>query len=165
MKLSANSQPSRPKKASRPRLFPLWLIILLLTAACGGEATAVPPTASGGGAVATAPAAGAANSLPAMTATVPAATAPAPPATVTEVSAAPTGTASGAAGGATFRNPVLAVDFPDPDVLQVGDTYYAYATNSHGKNIQVASSPDLVQWEVLADAMPALAPWVDLSNS
>jgi beta-xylosidase len=59
----------------------------------------------------------------------------------------------------TFRNPVLDADFPDPDVLRVGDTYYAYATNTAGANIQVATSPDLVAWTVQGDALPALPGW------
>jgi beta-xylosidase len=63
-----------------------------------------------------------------------------------------------------FRNPVLHSDFADPDVLKAGDTYYAYATSANGRNVQVAKSPDLINWEILTDAMPALAPWVDLGN-
>ncbi len=59
----------------------------------------------------------------------------------------------------TYRNPVLDADFPDPDVLKVGDTYYAYATNTEGANIQVAASTDLVTWTSLGDALPALPAW------
>ena len=58
-----------------------------------------------------------------------------------------------------FQNPVIARDFPDPDVLRVGDTYYAYATNSNGANVQVARSRDLVTWTALADALPQLPAW------
>lgn len=28
----------------------------------------------------------------------------------------------------TFTNPVIAADFPDPDVIRVGDTYYMVTT-------------------------------------
>jgi arabinan endo-1,5-alpha-L-arabinosidase len=59
----------------------------------------------------------------------------------------------------TFTNPVLDQDFPDPDVLKVGDVYYAYATNSNDINIQAARSPDLVHWDVLEDALPELPGW------
>ena len=59
----------------------------------------------------------------------------------------------------TFTNPVLDQDFPDPDVLKVGDVYYAYATNGNDINIQAARSTDLVHWEVLADALPELPTW------
>lgn len=74
-------------------------------------------------------------------------------------------TGSAAAQGPTptpstgYSNPVIDWDFPDPDVLRVGDTYYAYATNSGGVNIQVARSTDLVHWEMLPDALPRLPAW------
>src|SRR3712207_8021969 len=50
-------------------------------------------------------------------------------------------------GPGQFVNPVIDQDFPDPDVLKVGDTYYAYATNTQIVNIQAAKSQDLVQWD------------------
>jgi arabinan endo-1,5-alpha-L-arabinosidase len=51
-------------------------------------------------------------------------------------------------------------DFPDPDVLQTGDGYYAYATNGAGFNVQTARSDDLGSWDVLAaDALPQLPAW------
>jgi arabinan endo-1,5-alpha-L-arabinosidase len=57
--------------------------------------------------------------------------------------------------------PVIDQDFPDPDVLEVEDTYYAYATNSGTDNVQVATSTDLESWEVLGDdALPELPSWV-----
>ncbi|HZG68010.1 MAG TPA: glycoside hydrolase family 43 protein [Herpetosiphonaceae bacterium] len=69
------------------------------------------------------------------------------------------------AGEGEFQNPVLRADFADPGVLKVDDTYYAYATNASGKNIQAARSQDLVKWEVLPDAMPALPKWARLGGS
>lgn len=60
---------------------------------------------------------------------------------------------------AMFTNPVLDQDFPDPDVLDVNDVYYAYATNGNNINIQVAQSTDLVHWEVLGEALPELPDW------
>lgn len=62
-------------------------------------------------------------------------------------------------GPGQFANPVIAQDFPDPDTLKVGDTYYAYATNAGGANVQVAESRDLVAWRMLGDALPALPAW------
>ncbi len=50
-------------------------------------------------------------------------------------------------------------DFPDPDVLQVGDTYYAYATQSGNIDIQAARSTDLVNWEMLGDALLVVPLW------
>jgi beta-xylosidase len=63
------------------------------------------------------------------------------------------------AGSSTFTNPVLDRDFPDPDVLRVGETYYAYSTNADKTNIQVARSTDLVHWQMLGDALPRLPTW------
>ncbi len=59
--------------------------------------------------------------------------------------------------------PAAAVDanFPDPDILKVGDTYYAYATNDNASNVQVATSADGAEWELLdEDAFPDLPTWV-----
>jgi arabinan endo-1,5-alpha-L-arabinosidase len=61
--------------------------------------------------------------------------------------------------GETFSNPVLDRDFPDPDVLNVDGTYYAFATNSGSSNIQAAESTDLVHWTMLPDALPQLPAW------
>lgn len=60
---------------------------------------------------------------------------------------------------ATYTNPVLATDFPDPFVLREGSTYYAYATNVGGKNVPVVTSTDLAVWTELPDALPALPAW------
>lgn len=51
-------------------------------------------------------------------------------------------------------------NFPDPFVLADGAGYYAYATNSDGKNVQLLASRDLRAWRPLPDAMPVLASWV-----
>jgi beta-xylosidase len=58
-----------------------------------------------------------------------------------------------------YKNPVIQTNFPDPSILQVGNTWYAYATNGNGKNIQAARSTDLVHWTLLPDAMPKIASW------
>jgi beta-xylosidase len=51
-------------------------------------------------------------------------------------------------------------DFPDPDVLLVGGTYYAYSTNTPGTNVQVATSPDAKKWTLSGkDALPTLPDW------
>lgn len=62
-------------------------------------------------------------------------------------------------GADQFANPVINRDFPDPDLLQVGDTYYAYATNSGVVHVQAARSTDLVTWEQLPPVLPALPTW------
>jgi beta-xylosidase len=58
-----------------------------------------------------------------------------------------------------FTNPVLDGSFADPHLLQVGRTWYAYATGDLVVNLQVARSTDLVSWERLDDALPELPSW------
>ncbi len=65
----------------------------------------------------------------------------------------------------SFQNPVLRADFPDPGLLFADGLYYAYATNGSGKNVQLARSTDLVEWELLTDAMPSLPVWAKLGGS
>ncbi len=66
---------------------------------------------------------------------------------------------------ATYTNPVIDADFPDPAVLRASDGfYYVYATQGGGSdgkphNIQLARSRDLVEWERLGDALPAKPAW------
>lgn len=65
---------------------------------------------------------------------------------------------------ATYENPVLDADFPDPTVIRAPDgRFYAYATQTErdGRmiNIQVARSGDLVRWEHLGDALPVKPAW------
>lgn len=54
---------------------------------------------------------------------------------------------------------VYPFDFPDPDVILAGKTYYAYATNSVAGNIQIISSTDLSSWTSVGNALPALPRW------
>lgn len=56
--------------------------------------------------------------------------------------------------GAPSRQPVLATDFPDPAILRVGSTYYAYSTSSLYGNVPYAVSTDLRSWSLLGDAVP-----------
>jgi beta-xylosidase len=67
--------------------------------------------------------------------------------------------ACGGGKQATFTNPVYGGDFPDPFVLKVGDTYYAYATNGAGKQVQTLTSKDLVHWQPGPDALPRVGSW------
>ncbi len=67
--------------------------------------------------------------------------------------------ADDAAAAPGARPPVLPYDFADPDVVEVGGTYYGYATNGGGGNVQLIRSPDLVHWEWLGDALPVLPAW------
>jgi arabinan endo-1,5-alpha-L-arabinosidase len=65
---------------------------------------------------------------------------------------------------ATYSNPVLDADFPDPAVLKASDgAYYVYATQTQTDtgmiNLQVARSSDLVRWEQLGEALPLKPSW------
>ena len=64
--------------------------------------------------------------------------------------------------GDAAPQPVIDQDFPDPDVLLVAGTYYAYATqrSDNSRNVQVATSTDLTAWRVMPnDVLPALPSW------
>ena len=76
------------------------------------------------------------------------------------------GTSPGATGpggpAATGVPSAFAIDqdFPDPDLLRVGTSYYAYATNTAAANVQLATSHDLTTWTVSdVDALPRLPSW------
>lgn len=75
------------------------------------------------------------------------------------------------AGGpvATYQNPVLDADFPDPSVLLAPDGYYyAYGTQTKRAgevlNFQVARSRNLVEWEYLGEALPTKPTWAATSQ-
>jgi beta-xylosidase len=50
-------------------------------------------------------------------------------------------------------------DFPDPHLLLVGRTYYAYSTQVGDTNVPVMSSSDLNRWSRRSDALPKLPAW------
>jgi Glycosyl hydrolases family 43 len=73
---------------------------------------------------------------------------------ITSVSGACTQLAGGANAGLVYP-----FDFPDPSVILVGQTYYAYATNSVAGNIQIIASVDLTHWTAVGNALPNLPAW------
>ena len=51
-------------------------------------------------------------------------------------------------GNGTYRNPIIAADFPDPDVIRVDDTYYMVSSTTNCyPEATVVKSHDLVNWE------------------
>ncbi|SCG76221.1 Glycosyl hydrolases family 43 [Micromonospora echinaurantiaca] len=64
-----------------------------------------------------------------------------------------------------FTNPVVRTDAPDPQAIQVGDTWYLFHTNAGGRNVPVLSSPDLVDWTPVGDALPELPGWADAGKT
>lgn len=67
--------------------------------------------------------------------------------------------AAHASTGSPSTAPVYRGDFPDPFVLNAGGVYFAYATGSAGKNLQVMSSTDLTTWGPVTDPLPSLPAW------
>lgn len=112
----------------------LALLAAAFLVACGGPAETAAPTTSG----------------PTVAPTAAAAPTVAPTSGPTPI---PT------PGPDEFVNPVINRDFPDPDVLKVGDTYYAYATNAGAAHVQGAKSADLVSWEPVMGVLPAMPRW------
>lgn len=67
--------------------------------------------------------------------------------------------------GPTYQNPIFAQDFPDPFVLRIGSSYFAFATNASGKNVRTARSQDLTTWTEGPDALPVLPSWAQANAS
>lgn len=58
-------------------------------------------------------------------------------------------------GDGTYTNPVIAADFPDPDVILVDDTYYMVSTTMFiFPGVTILKSHDLVNWEYCSNAVP-----------
>ena len=57
-------------------------------------------------------------------------------------------------GDGTYINPIVNADFPDCDVIRVGDTYYfASTTMYHFPGATILKSKDLVNWEFCANPL------------
>jgi beta-xylosidase len=58
-------------------------------------------------------------------------------------------------GDGTYTNPVIAADFPDPDVILVDDNYYMVTTTMFVfPGVTILKSKDLVNWEYCSNAVP-----------
>jgi beta-xylosidase len=57
-------------------------------------------------------------------------------------------------GDGTFTNPVIAADFPDPDVIRVDSTYYMVNTTMFTfPGVPILKSYDLVNWQYCCNAV------------
>jgi beta-xylosidase len=63
------------------------------------------------------------------------------------------------AATSSFTTPAFDGDFPDPQVVLTGGTYWAYGTGSAGRNLSVMSSRDLTTWTSPVDPLPVLPSW------
>jgi len=58
-------------------------------------------------------------------------------------------------GDGTYTNPVIPADFPDPDVIRVGNTFYMVTTTMFVfPGVTILQSHDLVNWEYCSNAVP-----------
>src|SRR4030042_6694771 len=65
-----------------------------------------------------------------------------------------------AQGGGTYRNPILHADYSDPAVVRVGDDYYMTASSFNcAPGLPVLHSKDLVNWDLIAHALPQQIPF------
>lgn len=70
-------------------------------------------------------------------------------------------------GDGTYTNPVIPADFPDPDVIRVGDTYYMVSTTMFVfPGVTLLESRDLVNWSYCSNAVPRFdfSPCYDLEG-
>ena len=75
-----------------------------------------------------------------------------------------TSSVSGHLQHGSFTNPVIDSDFPDPNCIEVANTFFVFATNfgethATSSHIQLASSKDLVNYQLQPDALPKLPSW------
>ena len=69
-------------------------------------------------------------------------------------------TAAGARAAATFANPVLPGDHPDPTVVRAGGAFYASATSASWAPIfPIFRSADLVAWRQVGAVLPKAPAW------
>ena len=61
-------------------------------------------------------------------------------------------------GDGTYTNPIVPADFPDPDVIRVGDTYYMITTSMFNfPGATILKSYDMVNWEYCANPLQQLS--------
>ncbi|MFB7370136.1 family 43 glycosylhydrolase [Streptomyces sp. NPDC056222] len=66
---------------------------------------------------------------------------------------------TGDLGDGTYRNPILAADWSDPDVLRVGEDYYLTASSfGRSPGLPLLHSRDLVNWTLVGHALDRLLP-------
>jgi len=60
-------------------------------------------------------------------------------------------------GDGTFNNPPLYADYPDPDIIRVGnDFFFATTTFANSPGLTILHSQDLVNWGIVSHVMPRL---------
>ncbi len=60
-------------------------------------------------------------------------------------------------GDGTYTNPPLNADYPDPDIIRVGeDFYFATTTFANSPGLRILHSRDLVNWRIAGHVLPRL---------
>lgn len=60
-------------------------------------------------------------------------------------------------GDGSYRNPILFADYPDPDIIRVGDTFYFVSTTFvNAPAVTILQSRDLVNWRLTTHVVPRL---------
>jgi beta-xylosidase len=129
------------------------ILVAALVAGCG-TAGGTPAPASGAGS----------SGTPAPGGVASPASASAPASAGRSASPSASASASPSVAAGEFTNPVIDDNFPDPFILHVADTWYAYATGDLTDDIQVRTSPDLITWTRGDDALPKLPLWQSTSK-
>src|SRR3954466_693619 len=61
---------------------------------------------------------------------------------------------------ATYTNPTVAGDYPDPSIIRVGKDYWATATSSEwSPQFPILHSRDLVNWQVIGSVLSHRPSW------
>lgn len=61
--------------------------------------------------------------------------------------------------GPKYTNPILHVDYSDPDVVRVGSDYYMTASSFNASpGLPILHSTDLINWKLINYALPRLIP-------
>ena len=68
-------------------------------------------------------------------------------------------------GNGNYRNPILAGDYSDPDVVRVGQDFYLVASSfTNVPGLPILHSRDLVNWTIVGHALDRLAPAAHFST-
>lgn len=60
-------------------------------------------------------------------------------------------------GDGTYTNPVINADYPDPDIIRVGEDYYMVSSSFVAMpGIPVCHSKDLINWEIIGHAYDSI---------
>ena len=60
-------------------------------------------------------------------------------------------------GDGTYTNPVINADYPDPDIIRVGEDYYMVSSSFVAMpGIPVCHSKDLINWQIIGHAYDSI---------